>query len=128
MAPDEALPCGLSLVNVLDSGLHVVVDAATRYSALRAPAKHAGRRVHIYVSPHGRCTLRRVSYPWPTQKMSVMTQQVRKIESLTVKSVVTRAKLVAIAERLFAERGIEGVSLSDINKAAGQRNRNAGHP
>lgn len=54
-----------------------------------------------------------------------MTQQVRKIESLTVKSVVTRAKLVAIAERLFAERGIEGVSLSDINKAAGQRNRNA---
>lgn len=59
--------------------------------------------------------------------MSVMTQQVRKIESLTVKSVVTRAKLVAIAERLFAERGIEGVSLSDINKAAGQRNRNAGH-
>ena len=44
---------------------------------------------------------------------------------MTLKSVVTRAKLVSIAERLFAERGIEGVSLSDINKAAGQRNKNA---
>ncbi|RWU18827.1 hypothetical protein DM813_21110 [Pseudomonas alkylphenolica] len=54
-----------------------------------------------------------------------MIQQVRKTERLTLKSVVTRAKLVAIAERLFAERGIEGVSLSDINKAAGQRNKNA---
>jgi len=69
--------------------------------------------------------LRLVSYHWSTQKIGVMTQQVRKIERLTLKSVVTRAKLVSIAERLFAERGIEGVSLSDINKAAGQRNKNA---
>lgn len=45
----------------------------------------------------------------------------------TPQSIATRAKLVAIAERLFAERGIEGVSLSDINKAAGQRNKNATH-
>lgn len=56
-----------------------------------------------------------------------MSQQGRKVESLTLKSVATRAKLVAIAERLFAERGIEGVSLNDINKAAGQRNKNATH-
>lgn len=45
----------------------------------------------------------------------------------TPQSTATRAKLVAIAERLFAERGIEGVSLADINKAAGQRNKNATH-
>lgn len=43
------------------------------------------------------------------------------------RSEATRAKLVAIAERLFAERGIEGVSLNDINREAGQRNKNATH-
>ncbi|MBI2382541.1 MAG: TetR/AcrR family transcriptional regulator [Gammaproteobacteria bacterium] len=48
-------------------------------------------------------------------------------DSRAARSAVTRAKLVAIAERLFAERGIEGVSLNDINKAAGQRNKNATH-
>ena len=48
-------------------------------------------------------------------------------DSRSVRSVATRAKLVAIAERLFAERGIEGVSLNDINKAAGQRNKNCTH-
>lgn len=45
----------------------------------------------------------------------------------TAQSAATRARLVAIAERLFADRGIEGVALSDINKAAGQRNKNATH-
>jgi AcrR family transcriptional regulator len=48
-----------------------------------------------------------------------------KVERLTPRSVATRAKLVAVAERLFAERGIAGVALSEINKAAGQRNANA---
>jgi AcrR family transcriptional regulator len=37
----------------------------------------------------------------------------------------TRAQLVAAAEQLFAERGIEGVSLREINAAAGQRNSTA---
>ncbi|WP_175689271.1 TetR/AcrR family transcriptional regulator [Burkholderia anthina] len=41
------------------------------------------------------------------------------------RTVSTRAKLVAIAERLFAERGIDNITLSDINKAAGQRNKSA---
>jgi AcrR family transcriptional regulator len=36
-----------------------------------------------------------------------------------------RARLVEAAERLFAERGIEGVSLRDVSTAAGQRNHNA---
>jgi AcrR family transcriptional regulator len=34
----------------------------------------------------------------------------------------TRARLVAAAEELFAERGIDAVSLREINAAAGQRN------
>lgn len=51
--------------------------------------------------------------------------QPQKLERLTPRSIATRAKLVAVAERLFAERGIAGVSLSEINKAAGQRNANA---
>lgn len=38
-----------------------------------------------------------------------------------------RRALVAAGERLFAERGIRGVSLREINKAAGQRNSSALH-
>ncbi len=37
----------------------------------------------------------------------------------------TRQRLIAAAEELFAERGIEGVSLREINAAAGQRNATA---
>lgn len=43
----------------------------------------------------------------------------------TSRSQATQARLIAVAERLFAERGIEGVTLIEINQAAGQRNRNA---
>jgi len=37
----------------------------------------------------------------------------------------TRARIVAAAERLFAARGIDDVSLQEINRAARQRNRSA---
>ena len=37
----------------------------------------------------------------------------------------TRAKLVDTAEQLFAEQGIDNVTLLAVNKAAGQSNRNA---
>jgi AcrR family transcriptional regulator len=37
----------------------------------------------------------------------------------------TRDLLIATAEQLFAERGLEGVSLREINAAAGQRNSSA---
>jgi AcrR family transcriptional regulator len=40
-------------------------------------------------------------------------------------SETTCRRLVAAAERLFAERGIDGVSLREINAAAGQRNSTA---
>ncbi len=33
--------------------------------------------------------------------------------------------LIAHAERMFAERGVEAVSLRDVNTAAGQRNHSA---
>lgn len=36
-----------------------------------------------------------------------------------------RSEIVQAAERLFAERGIEAVSLRDVNLAAGQRNHSA---
>jgi AcrR family transcriptional regulator len=39
----------------------------------------------------------------------------------------TRRELILAAERLFAERGIEGVSLREINLAAKQRNTSAAH-
>jgi AcrR family transcriptional regulator len=45
-------------------------------------------------------------------------------EAPTPRSAATRAKLMAVAERLFAERSIAGVSLNEISKAAGQRNSN----
>jgi AcrR family transcriptional regulator len=53
------------------------------------------------------------------------TFQAPKLERLTPRSVATRAKLIAVAERLFAQRGLEAVSLNEINRAAGQRNSNA---
>jgi AcrR family transcriptional regulator len=53
------------------------------------------------------------------------TFQPSKVERLTPRTVATRAKLVTVAERLFAEHGVEGVSLNEINKLAGQRNSNA---
>ncbi len=40
-------------------------------------------------------------------------------------AIATRARIVAVAERLFAERGIDAVSLSEINREANQRNRTA---
>jgi AcrR family transcriptional regulator len=45
-------------------------------------------------------------------------------ETLSSRSIATRAKLLTAAERLFAERSIAGVSLNEISKAAGQRNSN----
>ena len=48
-------------------------------------------------------------------------------DNSTDRSVVTRNKIMEVAVRLFAERGIDGVSLNDITKAAGQRNKNATH-
>jgi len=37
----------------------------------------------------------------------------------------TRRRLIEVAERLFAERGIDAVSISELLQAAGQRNKNA---
>ena len=56
-----------------------------------------------------------------------MELAVAKEPALTPQSAATRARLIATAERLFAERGIAGTSLNDINIAAGQRNKNATH-
>jgi AcrR family transcriptional regulator len=39
----------------------------------------------------------------------------------------TRLSLILAGEKLFATRGIDGVSLREVNQAAGQRNRSAAH-
>lgn len=39
----------------------------------------------------------------------------------------TRTRLILAAEKLFGERGIHGVTLKEINEAAGQRNESALH-
>ena len=39
----------------------------------------------------------------------------------------TRMRLILAAEQLFAENGIEGVSLRQVNVAAGQKNASATH-
>ena len=49
-----------------------------------------------------------------------------KIErGLRADALATRERIVAAAERLFAERGLDGVSLVEVGRAAGQRNRSA---
>ncbi len=52
-------------------------------------------------------------------------QDVRIIPGLRSDAVATRARLVAAAERVFAERGIDAASLCEITRVAGQRNRSA---
>lgn len=41
---------------------------------------------------------------------------------VTSRSAATRAKLISVAERLFAESGVDGVTLQQIGKTAGQSN------
>ncbi|MEH6581360.1 MAG: TetR/AcrR family transcriptional regulator [Halioglobus sp.] len=43
------------------------------------------------------------------------------------KAVLRRQHILETAERLFAERGVENVSLNEINKTAGQKNTSALH-
>jgi AcrR family transcriptional regulator len=49
------------------------------------------------------------------------------VDSHIVRKRDTRQQLILAAERLFAERGIDGVSLREINLAAKQRNTSAAH-
>ena len=51
----------------------------------------------------------------------------RATEPVSIASARTREQLILAAERLFAERGIDGVSLRQINLEAGQRNSSAAH-
>lgn len=37
----------------------------------------------------------------------------------------TKARIVSIAEKLFAEKGVENVTLAEINQKSGQKNRSA---
>jgi AcrR family transcriptional regulator len=53
-----------------------------------------------------------------------MVEAARKPSSRTRE---TRAKIIATAEQLFAERGVDSVSLNEITRAAEQKNRNAVH-
>ncbi|HQR02974.1 MAG: TetR/AcrR family transcriptional regulator [Proteobacteria bacterium] len=41
---------------------------------------------------------------------------------VTARSIATRAKLLAVAERLFATQGVDGTTLNEIGQAADQRN------
>jgi AcrR family transcriptional regulator len=54
-------------------------------------------------------------------------EAVAPLDSSSVRKRDTRAQLILAAERLFAERGIDGVSLREINLAAKQRNTSAAH-
>jgi len=40
-------------------------------------------------------------------------------------SLLTRQKIITTAERLFAERGVDAVSLNEITREAGQKNKSA---
>ncbi len=48
-------------------------------------------------------------------------------EPTTTRRGETRTRLILAAEKLFGERGIHGVTLKEINEAAGQRNESALH-
>lgn len=48
-------------------------------------------------------------------------------ETETASAATTRELLLGAAVQLFAERGLDNVSLAEINRAAGQRNATAAH-
>ena len=54
-----------------------------------------------------------------------MSRQGEKARGQRIDSIETRARIMAAAEKLFAEKDIDGVSLSEIHAEAGQRNRSA---
>jgi AcrR family transcriptional regulator len=56
--------------------------------------------------------------------MPVRALTERAPERLSLRSASTRAKLLSTAERLFARHGLDGASLNEISRAAGQRNSN----
>jgi len=49
----------------------------------------------------------------------------RPVARITPRSAATRAKLLSVAERLFAEKGFEAVSINEIGRAAHQRYSNS---
>lgn len=53
--------------------------------------------------------------------------QLNNKDSVDDLSAATRQALILAGEKLFALRGIDGVSLREVNQAAGQRNRSAAH-
>ena len=53
---------------------------------------------------------------------SIQSEALKNVRQDTV---ATRARIVAVAEQLFARHGIDAVSLSRVNQAARQRNRTA---
>jgi AcrR family transcriptional regulator len=55
-----------------------------------------------------------------------MTASIARLEPQAVsgRSQATRARLIRTAEQLFAERGVDAVSLNEISRAAGQRHSN----
>jgi AcrR family transcriptional regulator len=56
---------------------------------------------------------------------SVSAAMSRSTRPLRSETAATRARIVSVAERLFATRGIDAVSLREINAAAGQYNKSA---
>jgi len=53
--------------------------------------------------------------------------QLNKKDNVEESSAATRLALILAGEKLFALRGIEGVSLREVNQMAGQKNRSAAH-
>ncbi len=54
-----------------------------------------------------------------------MNEEQAKVKSIRKDSLETRRRLVDAAEQLFAGQSIESVTLVDVSRAAGQKNRNA---
>lgn len=61
----------------------------------------------------------------PVSNSSAVTSPDLAIPTSSGRSDVTRNKLISVAEQLFAQKGVQAVSLNEINKAAQQRHGSA---
>src|SRR5205085_1882241 len=118
VVPEAELPQVLRHVDDVE-----VVADRERHTASRLPCVESNARVSA--PRRARCHSSAPNIEPTTCRLCTRARSV--LSAAMARPVTTRDKLVDAAARLFAERGIDNVSINEIVRAAGQRNASAVH-